>query len=126
MEDMMLLAGQRVSRMVGGSYVGMVKHAPGAFHMLSQAGGKLSSAKRQSPVYYANHFLAKPLARYLEKHPADVIVTPHLFPAETLTYMKRRGMTDIPVLAVGTDYTCIPFWEETRCDGYILPHPDLM
>lgn len=126
MEDMMLLAGQRVSRMVGGSYVGMVKHAPGAFHMLYQAGGKLSSAKRQSPVYYANRFLAKPLARYLEKHPADVIVTPHLFPAETLTYMKRRGMTDIPVLAVGTDYTCIPFWEETRCDGYILPHPDLM
>ena len=25
-----------------------------------------------------------------------------------------------------TDYTCIPFWEETCCDYYIVPHPALI
>lgn len=28
-------------------------------------------------------------------------------------------------VAICTDYTCIPFWEETNCDYYILPHEDL-
>ena len=37
----------------------------------------------------------------------DAIVMPHLFPAETITYMKRKGM-DLPLtVAVATDYTCI-------------------
>lgn len=28
------------------------------------------------------------------------------------------------VVAVGTDYTCIPFWEETECDYYVAPHKE--
>ena len=24
-----------------------------------------------------------------------------------------------------TDYTCIPFWEETDCDYYVIPHEEL-
>ena len=27
---------------------------------------------------------------------------------------------------VGTDYTCIPFWEETDLDYYVIPHEDLI
>ena len=126
MEDMMLLAGKRASKMVGGTYVGIVRHVPRFFHLLYRIGGKLSSAHRRSPVYYANSLLAKPVLRYLQEHSVDIVITPHLFPAETLTYMKRKGMCRIPVLAVATDYTCIPFWEETRCDGYIIPHEDLV
>ena len=29
-------------------------------------------------------------------------------------------------MAVETDYTCIPFWEETDCDYYIIPHYELI
>lgn len=50
---------------------------------------------------------------------------PHLYPAETITYMKRKGM-ELPItIAVMTDYTCIPFWEETDCDYYVLAHEAL-
>ena len=41
-------------------------------------------------------------------------------------YMKKKKLLHIPAVAVGTDYTCIPFWEETRCDHYILPHIELL
>ena len=41
MEDMMLLAGKRASKMVGGTYVGIVRHAPRLFHFLYKIGGKL-------------------------------------------------------------------------------------
>ncbi|MFQ9393397.1 MAG: MGDG synthase family glycosyltransferase [Lachnospiraceae bacterium] len=36
-------------------------------------------------------------------------------------YMKKKGMPLPLTIAVMTDYTCIPFWEETRCDYYIVP-----
>ena len=39
--------------------------------------------------------------------------------------MKRQGI-ELPLMAaIMTDYTCIPFWEETRCDYYIVPHEDV-
>ena len=34
-------------------------------------------------------------------------------------------MLHLKTVAVATDYTCIPFWEETDCDFYIIPHRDL-
>lgn len=46
--------------------------------------------------------------------------------AETLTCLKKRGQLSQKVVGIATDYTCIPFWEETNCDYYILPHPDLV
>ena len=51
---------------------------------------------------------------------------PHLYPSETLTYMKRQGTELPPMIAVMTDYTCIPFWEETRCDAYIVAHEEMV
>ena len=94
--------------------------------MLYRVGGLVSSNRHKSPVYYANALLAGRLRRYLDDNPYDVIVTPHLFPAETLTYMKRKHMLSQKVVAVETDYTCIPFWEETECDYYIVPHESLI
>lgn len=122
--DMMSLAGKRVSSLVGGGYIKVVKSMPVLFGFVYQLGRLVCSAKRKSPVYYANALVAKYLAAYLEEHPADIIITPHLYPAETLTYMKRKGMIPVKIIAVATDYTCIPFWEETECDYYIVPHED--
>ena len=123
--DMMMLSGKRASRMVGGAYVNMVKYVPVLFRGLYRLGSAISSSERKSPVFYANSLLAKHLAAYLEEHPFDIVVTTHLFPAETMTYMKHHKMLGIPAVAVATDYTCIPFWEETDCDFYVIPHPDL-
>ncbi len=54
------------------------------------------------------------------------MVTSHLFAAEVLTSLKRENRLPVKTLAIATDYTCIPFWEETECDYYIVPHKDLM
>ena len=126
MLDIMMLASPRVSKLVGNSYVNIVRHAPRLFQCLYKLGGLVSSARHHSPVYYANALLAKKLTRYLDTHHYDVIVTPHLFPAQTLTYIKKKNLLSQKVVAVETDYTCIPFWEETDCDCYIVPQKDLL
>lgn len=125
MLDMFLLSGKRTAHAVGGAYVGIVKHTPRLFGFLYKLGMLISSPRRKSPVYYANALLAKRLAAYIEEHGYDAVVTPHLYPAETLTRMKKKGLLSIPSAAIGTDYTCIPFWEDTELDCYFIPHEDL-
>ena len=126
MIDMFLLSGKKVSHAVSGAYVGIVKHVPFFFGFIYKLGMLISSNKRKSPVYYANALLGKKLAQYIEDNNYDAVVTPHLYPAETMTYMKKKNLLHIPAVAVGTDYTCIPFWEETNLDYYVIPHKDLI
>lgn len=126
MTDMFLLSGKRTSRAVGGAYVGTVKHAPHLFGLIYKLGMLISSSHRKSPVYYANALLAKKLDSYIEEHGYDAVITPHLYPAETLTCLRKHGRLKIPAAAVGTDYTCIPFWEDTNLDYYFIPHEDLI
>ena len=123
--DMFLLSGKRTSHAVAGAYVGIVKHIPFFFGFIYKVGMLISSSRRKSPVYFANALLGKKLASYIDRHDFDIVHTPHLYPAETMTYMKKKNLLHIPAVAVGTDYTCIPFWEETNMDYYVIPHDDL-
>lgn len=124
--DLMALKSEKTSKLVGNAYIKTAKNLPWLFHSLYKIGGWISSPKHKSPVYWANSFLAKYLEAYLKENSYDILLLPHLFPAETITYMKRHKMLSLPVVAITTDYTCIPFWEETECDYYILPHADLI
>lgn len=123
--DYLCLAGEGVSRLVGDGYVEIVKKTPRLFGIIYKLGMFISIITKKSPVYYVNGRMAKYLDAYLREHPVDVIIMPHLYPAETITYMKRKGMKLPLTVAVMTDYTCIPFWEETDCDYYVMPHERL-
>lgn len=124
--DYLTLAGEKVSKRVEDVYVNVVKEVPHAFGAAYKAGMAVSRITKKSPVYYVNGKMAKYLETYLEREAFDAIVMPHLYPAETITYMKRKGFNLSLTVAVMTDYTCIPFWEETCCDYYIAPHKDLI
>lgn len=126
MFDYLTLAGQKVSDTVGGVYVNTVKKMPHVFGAVYQIGMAASRIMRKSPVYYINAKMSKYLGPYLEEEKFDGILMPHLYPSETLTYMKRQGTELPPMIAVMTDYTCIPFWEETRCDAYIVAHEEMV
>lgn len=126
MLDPFTLASERTARIVGSAYIWIASHIPGFFGFLYKIGGRISSSRHKSPVYYANALMVKRLKRYLDENSFDAIVMPHLYPAEMVTCMKRRHMEIPPTIAIATDYTCIPFWEETECDYYIAPHEDLL
>lgn len=126
LQDMMLLSSERTSRLVGGAYINIARSLPHLFGFIYKLGGLISNRYLKSPVYWANARLAKKLAAFIDANHFDIVVAPHLYPAETLTYMKRHHMLHVKTVAVGTDYTCIPFWEETECDYYVIPHEDLI
>lgn len=120
--DVMLLKGKRTSKLVANTYINIAKNLPHFFGFIYQLGMLISTHTKKSPVYYANGRLAERLEAYLEEHHYDAIIVTHLYPAETITYMKQKGVSVPLTVAIATDYTCIPFWEETNCDYYIVPH----
>lgn len=123
--DLFSLVGERLSQKVGDTYAFIVNRMPDVFRCMYRAGDAIRSDRRKSPVYWANRLCRDRLSAHLEEGRFDAVVTPHLFPAETLTSLRREGRLKVPTMAVATDYTCIPFWEETDLDEYVIPHPDL-
>jgi len=79
----------------------------------------------RSPVYHLNGKMTDALLSLLEEQHFDIIVMPHIFPGEILTYMKHHGIPLPPTVLIATDYVCIPFTEEVDSDYCIIPAPDL-
>lgn len=126
MRDALGFAKGRSSQLISGAYIGIAKKTPSLFGGIYRLGGIVSSSKRKSPVYFANARYAGALKTYIEENGFSAVVMPHLFPAETVTWLKRHGGLNASCYAVATDYTCIPFWEETELEGYFVPHRDLI
>ena len=124
--DALLFASKKTSNAVCKTYINVASKAPHVFGLAYRAGGIISNTKTKSPVYYANTRYARQMYDYIIGNGFDMVVTSHLFPAQTLTYLKKKYKLKVLTMAIATDYTSIPFWEETRLDYYVIPHKDLM
>lgn len=125
MKDPFQLSQSLIARNIGSFYVKLVQRHPRLFGLAYRLGMLVTKMPFQSPVYYANGLMAKHMERYLSNNAADVVVAPHLYPAEILTYMKRHHIPCPKLLFIATDYACIPFTEETDCDYFVIPHESL-
>lgn len=117
----------RSKKLAGGidkTYIATARNMPRAFGAVYKVGNFYRRLPFHSPVYFANAGMISAMQDYLEENPTDVILMPHLFPAEIMTNMKRRGMKIPKTVFIATDYVCIPFTEETECDAYIIPAED--
>lgn len=125
MLDALTLKSRQTSKRAASAYISVI-NIPFLFGIIYSAGSLLSNPKVKSPVYYMNRSYRKQLQDYINTNGFDTVITTHLFPAEALTALKREKSINAKTIAVNTDYTCIPFWEETELDYYIIPHEDLM
>ncbi len=126
MLDALRFARPKTSKRASGVYVKTATKFPEVFGAAYKVAGKISSDKRKSPVYYANTLYGKKLYTYIKKGGYDCVVMPHLFPAEAVTYIKKHYPLSAACFFVATDYTCIPFTEETGLDGYFIPSDELI
>ena len=119
------LCGGKVAQRVDSAYIDLAQTAPKGFGAVYAIGNAYRRLPWRSPVYFANGLAAEALGAYLRGHPVDAIVMTHLYPAEMLTYLRNHGEALPKTIFIATDYTCIPFTEETDCDAYVIPSPML-
>lgn len=125
MADALSFASERAARYGRDFYIWSTVKAGKVFEGAYKAGKAITSAKHKSPVYYANALYADKLYQYITANAFDTIIMPHLFPAEAVTYMRRKHRLEADTYFIATDYTCIPFTEETEEDFFFIPHEDL-
>lgn len=124
MVDTLSIAGDKASQTISDIYVNITTKSPVVFQMLYKAGEFISTDRFKSVIYQANKVYAGTLGEYIQSNGFDTIIMPHLFPAEALTYLRKSRGLPVSCFAIATDYTCIPFWEETEMDYYFIPHAD--
>lgn len=115
-------ASSKVSRL----YTRLTLSLPGFFGFLYHMGELVSSSRRRSPIYYLNSLYAGSLYQKIQLLQPDGIICTHIFGAQAITHLREKYGLHIPCVGIMTDYTCSPFWEETRLDSYIIPAKALM
>lgn len=85
------------------------------FKVVYKLGELYSKTKLKSPVYLVNKLYKKNLYNYIIQNKIDLVITTHIFPALTLTAIKK-----VPFLLVATDYTACPFMEEANPNYYVI------
>jgi processive 1,2-diacylglycerol beta-glucosyltransferase len=125
-QDTLALVSEGLSQQVGNAYLFSTRGS--LFEFIYKLGGFVSDNidAWQSLVYGANRLYARKLYDHITNNHFDVIVCVHLFPAEAITALKRNMHLEIPSYFIMTDYTCIPFLQETDLDYYIIPHEHLI
>ncbi len=123
--DTLSFAGPRASKQASSIYINVTTKTPRLFQIAYNIAHWISSPHRKSVVYAFNRKYASKLGEYIEENRFDAVVMPHLFPAEAITHLKKKQKITARTYAVATDYTCIPFWEETEPDYFFIPHREL-
>jgi len=118
-----LNTGNQKSKCIAGLYNGMVTRAPWMFGWLYAKAEQIRDPQKHSIIYLLNTLYARSLYDKIMELQPDIIVCPHLFSAQALTNLILKFGLDIPTLGIITDYTCSPFWEETRLTHNIVAHP---
>jgi processive 1,2-diacylglycerol beta-glucosyltransferase len=98
------------------------RRAPNLFGLMYKAGERVSALRVTSPIYLVNMNYGKRLCALINRNGYDAVVCSHLFPMETLTFIRRHYDLNARCYAILSDYTCIPFLAETEMDAYFLPH----
>lgn len=125
-KDAFSIVGDKAPVRASNIYSTIAGKAPYVFGGAYHIAGFISNTKVKSPVYAANMLWAGKVEQYIRENRFDVVLTSHLFVAQVLTHLKRKGRINVFAVGIMTDYTSSPFWEETELDRYMIPHGDLI
>ncbi len=114
----------KLSKKIEKLYLKAVKGQGKIFKGVYKLGETYNKTSIKSPVYELNKLARNKLLEYIRKNNYDLVICPHLFPAMAITALKKDGY-DIKLINVATDYTNIPFWNETTPDYFVIPHQSL-
>ena len=117
------IAGKKTSDIVEKMYLDSTKGHGGVFKGVYKIGELYSKTIIPSPVYGLNKLVKNKLYKYIIDNGYDLVIGTHLFPCMTMTEINKKHK--IPFINVATDYECIPFWEETKPDWFVIPSSKL-
>ncbi len=123
--DYFSILGTKLSRRIEKLYLKSVSGKGRIFKNVYKLGETYNKLGFTSPVYEINKLARNKVYQYIKDNNYNIVICPHLFPAMAITALKKEGV-DIKLINVATDYTNIPFWNETMPDYFVIPHKSLI
>ena len=112
----------RIRKEINNLYIRTTKGNGKIFKVVYKLGEMYQKTNLKSPVYALYFLNKKKLYQYIKENNYKYVITTHLFAAQALTAIKKEH--NIKFMQIATDYVCIPFWEETNPDYFIIPHEE--
>ena len=125
-KDTLTFLGKKASERVSDLYIYSTQS--NLFGHIYQIGNTFNEVfeRLKSPVYLWNSTYSRKLETYIQSNGFDAIICVHLFPALAISSIRAKGHCLIPAIFIMTDYTSIPFLNESEMDYYVIPHEHLI
>ncbi len=118
------LIGERAAKIVEKLYLDSTKGSGSIFKGVYKIGEIYNKSNIKSPVYLLNKIAKEKVSNFIKDNGYTLVICTHLFPSMTITEIKKEK--DVKLINVATDYECIPFWNETNPDTFVIPSEKLL
>ncbi len=110
--------------MINNGYLLSTKVLPKGYGKVYEMLQKDTPNKKYSANWLISQILMRELEGYIAALSPDLVVSTHPFSSVTLDMMVQSGVVKGVSAGVVTDFTVVPFWEETRhLDYYVVASP---
>ena len=106
-------------------YNSLITHAPSLFGVIYNLGLAANKVLFPNIIYCVNRFNIKKLYHYIVDNKFDAVICTHPFMMSKMTAIRKKYRLFVPSFGVLTDYTYIPFINNSKMDKYFIAHADL-
>ncbi len=108
---------RKTDYMIRKAYLSIVKKTPGLYGKIFD---KTADMTAESCSKFVRGFVYRDFLGYIEEFNPDVIVNTHFLTAGILAEFKSKGLVDVPIVTVVTDYMVHGIWAHSGIDLYLV------
>lgn len=118
--DVLQLTNTTFRRLYGTAYLDLVNRAPHVLGYFYDVMDRPPSSQRKSDRLrlLVEKLNLRPLVKFLQHKPRDLIINTHFLPAEIIASLRRRHAVSVPHFTVTTDFETHRLWVNQPCDRY--------
>lgn len=109
-----------IDKLVIGGYLKTLKNSPKLWGKIYELAEKDSNVNELTNSL--NKILSYKIKKLLSDFKPDVIVCTHPFPLQMACSLKKKGIIDVPIVNIITDYATHKSWINEYVDAYIVAH----
>lgn len=109
-----------VDRLITGTYLITIRKTPGIYGKLYDISEKDEYVTDLVKVF--NNILSRRLYRLFEQQVPSAVICTHTIPLQMLSRLKVKGLLNIPLIGIVTDFSNHYFWKLDGIDAFIVPH----
>lgn len=120
---------QIVKSTIDKGYLFSSKHTKELYRLIYALAEKGRTSYFTTPISIiniVNALGASKFARLVTDIDPDVLVCTHIFAAQLINEIKKRGLLSIKTIGIITDYTIHPYWEKVPYIDYIVTASELL